>query len=223
MCGKKTIAFLLAAFVGLGLASAEARITELRGKVEFRVSAGSDWQPAAVGSKLPAGGSISTGFNSMAVLDLGHSVVTVKALTRISLSELAQSGSKLTTRLALRVGAVNASIKTGEGLSQDFSIKSPVSTAAVRGTRFDFDGENLTVQSGLVSFSNLVGEHHSLGAGEHSTIGGFTPPSSGGQSFEALSTVPTVTGPSLPAGAAGGTQYQPTQLNIVLQFIPPPS
>ena len=100
MRSKKAILILFAAVVGLSLASAEATITSFRGKVEFRVSDGSDWQPAAVGSTLPAGGSISTGFNSMAVLDLGHSVVTVKALTRISLGELQQSGTRLTTRLA---------------------------------------------------------------------------------------------------------------------------
>jgi len=217
MRSKKVILFLIAAWVGLSLASAEATITAFRGKVEFRVSDGAPWRPAAVGATLPIGGSISTGFNSTAELNLGHSVVTVKALTRISLRELQQTGAKVSTSLALRVGAVNASIETGNGLSQDFSIRSPVSTAAVRGTKFDFDGENLTVQSGVVHFSNLVGQYHSVGAGEHSTTGGFTPPSSGGQNLENSSTVPTETGPSLPGGATGGGT-QPTQLNIVLEF-----
>ena len=218
MRSKVIFAFLLAASLGLSLASAQARITALHGKVEFRISDHSAWRAATVGAKLPPGGSISTGFNSMAVLDLGHSVVTVKALTRISLAELQQVGTKVTTRLALRVGSLNASIKTGEDISQDFTVKSPVSTAAVRGTQFDYDGENLSVQSGTVSFSNLIGAHHSLGPGERSATGGYTPPSSGGESFEAASTVPTITGPTLPTGAAGGGAAQPTQLYIILQF-----
>ena len=38
----------------------------------------------------------------------------------------------------------------------------PVSTAAVRGTAFTYDGTNLIVQEGDVSFSNLIGQRHSV-------------------------------------------------------------
>ena len=52
------------------------------GKVEIQ-RPGEAWLPAAAGMELPLKATISTGFNSQAVLEIGSSVLTLRALTRI--------------------------------------------------------------------------------------------------------------------------------------------
>ena len=70
-------------------------------------------------------------------LRVGPSEVQVRQLTRMELSQLVAEAGTLTTTINLRVGRLRANVNTAEGLRNDFRVRSPVSTAAVRGTRFD--------------------------------------------------------------------------------------
>ncbi len=172
MC-KTTIVVILIVLAGVSLfAQTDAVIREVSGKVEIRLPEKS-WQPAAVGMRLPIGGFISTGVNSLAVLEIGPSVLRVKQLTRVQLQELVQQGGTLTTSLNLPVGKVSAEVKSAAGLKNDFKLRSPVSTAAVRGTRFDFDGYNLVVTQGVVRLVNQLQQTRNVAGGEDLAITGY--------------------------------------------------
>ena len=92
-------------------AQTQAVLKEASGKVEVQTSGGT-WQPARIGMQISLGTTISTGFNSSAVLDLGTSVLSVKPLTRMRLDHLLEQGGTVQTELFLRVGKVNAESQT---------------------------------------------------------------------------------------------------------------
>ena len=195
MIRKLFFVFLLV-LISAGLsAQSQAVIKEIAGKVEIRVGTGS-WQAARSGGAVPTGAYISTGFNSTAVLDLAGSLLRVNPLTRMQIQELIEKEGTLSTKLFLRVGKVKAEVKSVEGLTQDFKLRSPVSTAAVRGTDFEFDGVTVTVINGKVSFSNTYNQSRSVGGGEDSSTTGTDLPSQGNQGKSERSTVQTNTSPT---------------------------
>jgi hypothetical protein len=129
-----------------------AVIRECTGNVEVK-TLGSDWVPARPGMSLEGSSLISTGFKSNAVLDIGNSAVIVRPLTRLSLDELAALGTDEQIGLALLAGRVHADVKPPAHGNVDFEILSPIITASVRGTSFDFSTINLVVYSGVVLFT----------------------------------------------------------------------
>ncbi len=171
------VLLLAAAFAG---AQAQARVRSITGKVEI-LSGQQAWVPAQAGMSLSMGTTISTGFNSTAVLELGSSVLMVKPLTRLRLNELVARQGTVKTELFLQVGKISAEVKSAEGLTQDFRVKSPVSTAAVRGTGFDYDGYDLYVYEGKVTYTNLTGQSRSYTPGEQGSTDGYDPPANAEQ------------------------------------------
>ena len=172
-------------------ANITAVVKDISGKVEIKVPGGS-WKKASAGMKIEEGYSISTGFRSTAVLALGASQVIVKQLTRMELSELVEKEGTVKTGLNLRVGKIKAQVRTTAGLRQDFRLTSPVSTAAVRGTSFEYDGVNLTVTEGTVVFTNVLGQGRAVQAGQISQILGTALP----QSSEEINALLTSINPS---------------------------
>jgi hypothetical protein len=171
------IVFTLLLLAGtLAFAQSQARVRTVTGKVEI-LGAQQAWVPVKAGMNLGLGTTISTGFNSTAVLELGSSVLQVKPLTRLRLNELVARQGTVTTDLFLQVGKIRAEVKSAEGLAQDFKVKSPVSTAAVRGTGFEYDGYDLYVFEGTVTYSNLTGQSRSYSPGEQGATDGFDTPS----------------------------------------------
>ncbi len=186
------LAFMLAVPV---FAEPLAIVKELTGKVEVKPLLG-DWEAATLGMEMPQGASISTGFGSHALLELGDSSLLVKPLTRMKLEELLQQGDLQKTSLYLRVGRVKATVKTAEGLKQEFKVKSPLSTASVRGTEFSFDGMSLVVDSGLVMLSNPLSHSVSVGASEASVTRGYDKPEAAKEAKASKSKVtPAAAGP----------------------------
>lgn len=147
-----------------------ATFEEVNGKVEIR-RAGGSWEPAAVGMNIDRDTTISTGFGATAELTLADSTLQVEQLTRMTLVRLVESSDAVDTEVFLNVGRVSANVRTAER-RQAFEVRSPVSTAAVRGTRFRFDGQRLQVFEGNVSFGNAMGQSRNVGAGQQSTISG---------------------------------------------------
>jgi len=133
-----------------------AQIRELSGKVEIKASNGS-WVPASVGMRLDKNTDISTGFNSSAVVALGESLLTIKALTRLSLEEIVRREQSETVSLHLLAGRVRADVKPPAGSRTQFTVRSATATASVRGTSFEFDTVNLNVTEGIVSYSGSRG------------------------------------------------------------------
>lgn len=186
---KKIIPAFIAAVLVLAAVSAfgqeNAVVRQVTGKVEMQAASGA-WRPVKEGDRIPLGAVISTSFRSEAVLDIGTASVVVKQLTRIRLDELARRDDVLETKLHLRVGRVRAEIKSEEGLRNDFQLRSPVSTAAVRGTEFDFDGVNLKVLAGFMALANAYNQTTQVAAGEITSTDGFTVPPAGVEALEKL-------------------------------------
>jgi hypothetical protein len=212
---------LIAAAIALALAAgvfsqSAAVVKELSGKVEIRATGG-DWQPARAGMALDTGASISTGFSSTAVLDLGTSTLKVAPLTRMQLVELIARQGSVSTTLALKVGKVNADVKVAPGLRQQFTVKGPQATAAVRGTVFEFDGVTVTVVNGLVHLSNNQGQGRGVGAGEQSSTSGSQLPTSGDQQAESSTTVVPYTSAGGSGLASAGGPPQPATVTVSWQ------
>lgn len=151
---RTLLVLVLFAILGLHVAMAAPAIilAEIKGKVEIKAAGSSTWQAASSGMELKLSDTISTGFDSMATVRIDKNVLHVKALSRLSVDKLSSSNNKVSTSTFLRVGRVDAEIQSAKGLTQDFKVQSPYSTASVRGTRFSFDGLKLKVREGKVAF-----------------------------------------------------------------------
>jgi hypothetical protein len=162
-------------------AQSSAVIKETTGKVEVQAPGGL-WTSAAVGMPISRGATISTGFGSRALIDLGNAILNVQPLTRLRLEELIEKEGTVQTDLFLRVGKVKAEVKSVSGLQQDFKLRSPVSTAAVRGTQFDYSGFDVVVIDGEVTYQTSRGQKRTYSAGEGGGDKGDGTASSGGDS-----------------------------------------
>ena len=120
-------------------------VTRVSGKVEIKLS-GRAWTPIGIGDQVPVSATISTGFGSHAVLEGGGALITIEALTRITVEELSMnSRGESETSLRLRTGRIRASVRSTEAGKTRFRVSSPVATAAVRGTEFGFNGYEVSV------------------------------------------------------------------------------
>ncbi len=153
----------------------EAVIETVDGRVEVDL-AGRGWIPAQPGMALSSGDMISSSFGAAAVLRIGDAVLTVRPLTRLRVDELAEREGVLESELFLQVGRVRSELRSGGDRVQEFRLRSPVATAAVRGTQFEFDGVNLEVFDGSVVLSNNFGQTRAVRARESSAVLGAMPP-----------------------------------------------
>jgi len=159
-------AFLLVfLLLATSFAFAQATFKEIVGKVEVKTET-SAWLAARVGMKISPGTIIATGFNAKAVLELDGSVLYVKQLTRLTLAEIARSQGVITTNIYLQTGSLEAEVKKGSDYSHDYKVRSPVSTAAVRGTVIRFDGFRLDCQEGRAQLINILGQSTTAFAGQ---------------------------------------------------------
>jgi hypothetical protein len=189
-----TLAVALAVSPAL-FAQVQAVLKEMKGTVEIKAEGGV-WKAARIGARLDKGSFISTGFSSTAVLEVGPSTLRVSPLTRMQLAELVARQGTLSTALILKVGKVNAVVKSSEGMRTDFTLKAPATTAAVRGTEFEFDGVTVKVVNGVVLFSNSLGQARGVAEGEQSSSGGTQLPTTGDQEKDAQVSVVPYTGPT---------------------------
>jgi ferric-dicitrate binding protein FerR (iron transport regulator) len=144
-------------FVLAGQAGAQSVFVEVHGKVEILPPGASEWTAAALGMAVETKALISVGFNSGALIQTGHSRIQLRPLTRLSLEEVTLSQGSERIDLALRAGRIRADVSPPEEVSTEFTVRSPMTVASVRGTSFEFDTVNLVVDSGLVRFSYING------------------------------------------------------------------
>ncbi len=200
---------VISALVILGLIAAasyaEEDITvvvkEAVGKVQV-LQEGKDWTAIHEGDKFPPGSEISTGFKSTAVLVVGHALLTIKPLTQMKLTSLIQQGNLVKTDLYLRVGKVKAEVNTPKGTKAEFKLNSPVATASVRGTIFDFDGETLTVERGVVELATPNGQARNVAEGESTAISSNGTVTAPVEHAQAQTVVASVPGPAAATGAS---------------------
>jgi hypothetical protein len=169
---KKLLAAMLF-LTGAWIACAQteqAVILEIQGKADIRESGSPDWKPAAEGDIITKGAVISTGFRSTVVISLGASRVTVHPVTALTLEELIRRDGTEEARVFLRSGRVRIDVNRPEGLASEFTVRSPVITASVRGTNFEFDGRRLWVNEGTVLLANNYGQRVYVDEGQRSYI-----------------------------------------------------
>ncbi|MDR1288045.1 MAG: FecR family protein [Treponema sp.] len=161
----KTIAvYLLLMMIPVGIVfsqTPEARFLEVNGVVEIKepgTGASSEWARAAPGDPIKSNTLISTGLKSRALISLGASRLEVRPLTMLTLQEIIQRDNAEETILYLRTGRVRAVVNPPSGQSVDFTVSSPIVTASVRGTSFEFDGAHLLVDDGRVLLTSPNGQ-----------------------------------------------------------------
>ncbi len=176
--------------VAAPLGSAEARVLETDGRVEIRTAPEEDWQDLEAGTVVPIGATISTGFDAGALIEVGpEALLEVDALTRLTLEELIEEEGLVESDLHLSVGSVRGDVDPVEDVQTEFELSSPVATAAVRGTSFEFDGVNLQTFAGRVELSNRFNQRVTVRAGERSSTTGEDIPPSGDVALERDTTV----------------------------------
>lgn len=190
----KKIVFIFTLMIVTTLLMAQtATVGDVSGKVEVQ-EPGRSWQSARPGMVVAADSSISTGFASEATIVMDNAEISVRPLTRMTLEEYSSSGDTTTTKLFLGSGRIRTEVKTSDRRINDFQVRSPVATAAVRGTSFEFDGVRLMVDEGNVDFYSPTGAKVSVPAGTSSQAteeGGPVPPAE--QKKQEASVSPTTT------------------------------
>jgi hypothetical protein len=146
--------------------------TEITGKVEIQLAGQAAWKPVKVGTVIEKATTISTGFKSTCVIQIGNALVTLKPLSRLRLDNMVADMAKGITETAifLVTGKVSAEVAPTQNVVTTFQVMSPTATASVRGTGFEFDGINLRVYHGLVAIASPTGVVRTVGAGESSSV-----------------------------------------------------
>ena len=148
---KLMIASLIAFFTCTSLFAASAKVTYVKGKVE--ISRGNEWVALKVGDLVNEAETISTGFQSEARLNYNGSVMAVPALSRITLETLQSSGSKDLVSLKIHTGAVSSKVTHTEGKRIEYTARTPVGVASVRGTDFTvFSNGKAKVFEGAIAY-----------------------------------------------------------------------
>ncbi len=151
------------------LTSQTVKIGSVSGKVEVK-KPGMSWEKADEGMSLPINSMISTGFGSEAKILMDNADITIKALTRMTIQEFVSSGNTTTTKLFLGAGKMRADVRRSDNMINDFQVRSPVATAAVRGTSFTFDGMRLEVVKGSVDLAGKKGGKVNVSQGGRSEV-----------------------------------------------------
>ena len=154
---KKTILAFLLIFAALGVFAQNGVLREISGTVELKGSGASSFVPAAVGDQVGQDTIISTGFKSTALVEIGSTLIAVRPLTRLTLTEIRASTGAETLNVNLSAGRVVVDVNPPAGTRASMSVSSPSATASVRGTKFKFDLMNLEVYEGNVLFGSSKG------------------------------------------------------------------
>jgi hypothetical protein len=118
----------------------EAEIREVTGTVEVQRAGTERLLKAETGMKVQSGDLIITGFKSTTLLKIGDAVLAVRPFTRLTLEEIVQNQGKNAATIFLQSGRVRAEVTPPSGGRTDFTVRSPSSTASVRGDIYEEDG-----------------------------------------------------------------------------------
>jgi hypothetical protein len=211
---KKTgLGFLLLMSAAL-LGAQTAQIRSITGTVEVKKPGAPAWEAAKAGQVLDRASLISTGFKSTALVSIGNTDITVRALTRLSLEEILAAQNDEQVTLDLRAGRIRVNVKPPVGGKISFTVRSPVATASVRGTVFEFDGVLLRVEEGRVYLTgdNAPGVYISTG---HAADGDAE------TAAPAIDSIKETLSPALPAGVdavPAAATSAPSSVNLDIGF-----
>jgi len=113
----------------------QAVIMNVEGKrAQWRTISDPAWKNAAVNDILSTGAEVRTGSDSTITLRIGmNASMLIDRTSRIVLPEMIQAGDVLRTRVTMQYGLADVKVDH-VGLANDFEIKTPSATLAVKGT-----------------------------------------------------------------------------------------
>ena len=168
---KKALLGFLIILTIPGIFAQNGVITEITGTVELKLPGASVFIPAAAGSIVNQNTIISTGFKSTALVEIGSTLIMVRALTRLTLTEIVASQGIETLNVNLQAGRVKVDVNPPAGTRVQTQISSPVATASVRGTSAELDTRSIRVIHGSVSYGGNRGMPRMVSTGNTSAIG----------------------------------------------------
>jgi hypothetical protein len=198
---KMKITAIMLLVMGASLLYAQeggAYITDITGTVEVKAPGAAEWRAAEAGESITKDTVISTGFKSTALVILGNSTLMVRPLTRLTVEEIQNRRGNESVNLFIQTGRIRAEVKPPAGGKTDFRVRSPVVTASVRGTSFDFDGFNLSVTEGQVHLTGGDGTAVYVGAGHQAASDPATGRTAGSEELTMADLIPAP-----PAAAEG--------------------
>lgn len=132
-----------------------------QGLVQFS-SQTQSWIPLNVERDLIPGTRVFNPSPRSIQVTLGGDTVSIGPFTEVTISSVRTNQSP--TVLQVPSGSIRAQVRTASPQERGvrFQIQSPVATASVRGTEFQFGWTNLRVASGDVEIQNLLGQSHSV-------------------------------------------------------------
>ena len=130
---KKAFVFGILFAVCAGLFALDAEVTGIEGKAQMSTN-GTSWTPVAVGSKIPQGATIQTGFKSSLKIKFKGSEITLDPMTRIKVDELSDKDNRDNAVVSMKIGGLTSNVKKVEDRRAGFTVKGPAATASVRGT-----------------------------------------------------------------------------------------
>lgn len=132
---KKTLIAFILFSIAFTCFALDGIVIDVLGKVEKQ--SGNSWVSLKKGDVLVPGDVISTGFKSEAVISIGESTITVRALTRMTVEQLYEKNENHVSSVYLDIGSISADVKPVENKRVGFTVKTPAVTASVRGTAGD--------------------------------------------------------------------------------------
>ena len=189
-------------------------IKELTGTVELKNASSASFTAAKAGDMVNQDTVVSTSFKSTALIEVGSTVITVRPLTRLTLTEIRASSESETLNVSLQTGRVRVDVKPPAGARASMTVSSPTATASVRGTSFEFDSRNLYVISGNVLFKGTRGMYTLITTGSESATdqnGSANPLAFGDAAYRPLMPVGTQSYASpAPIAAVNGGKTTPS-------------
>jgi hypothetical protein len=233
---KKTFCAIFMIFVGISSFAQSGIIKEISGQVELKAPGSSSFITAKVGDSLTENTIISTDFKSIALIEVGSAVLTVRPLTRLTLTEIRTSAETEILSINLQAGRVRVDLNPPAGLKASASVSSNVASASARGTSFEFDTRNLQVTEGNVIFRGTVGQGAPVRAGSNVSLsqsgGAVNPITYGAEALKPQSPVgtePNTTPVVIPPGIPPTDPNNPNKptgpggnedLGINVEFVP---
>lgn len=132
-------------------AAMNAKLTKIKGDVQYRKNASGTWQKAAEGMLLAGGAQVKCGPASEVYVGWGAgNVVKVSALSQVTIDSLTKEASGASkSKVNLDSGKVFA--KAGKmNKGSTFEVKTPSAIAGVRGTGFECSETSVSVVEGSV-------------------------------------------------------------------------
>jgi len=166
---KKVIIALVLMLAALSAFAQNGVMKELTGTVELKNANSTAFVAAKTGDIVNQDTIVSTGFKSTALIEVGSTVITVRPLTRLTLTEIKAASGSESLNVNLQSGRIRVDVNPPAGAKASMAVSSPSATASVRGTSFEFDTRNLHVISGNVIFKGVRGVATLITAGYNST------------------------------------------------------